>query len=91
VQGIDAAAMSLWLSYRHLSFSNNIPANNTAAVGGLEGFQYVKLGSLIDFRSPGFLSLSSAAALVRQDGFFAIASWVERRLSTGRCESPHLR
>jgi hypothetical protein len=49
VQEIDAAAMSLWLSYRHLSYSDDIPANNTAAVGGYEGFQYIKFGGLINF------------------------------------------
>ncbi len=45
VQEIDAAAMSLWLSYR------NIEADNDAA-GALRtaiDFQYVKAGALINF------------------------------------------
>jgi hypothetical protein len=42
VQEIDAAAMSLWLSYRHLSEDDNT-ANN------YEDFQYVKAGALINF------------------------------------------
>ena len=41
VQEIDAAAMSMWLSYR------NIEADN--GVGGTGDFQYVKFGALINF------------------------------------------
>ncbi len=43
VQEIDAAAMSIWLSYRHLSFDNN------QAGQSFEEFQYVKGGALINF------------------------------------------
>jgi hypothetical protein len=49
VQEIDAAAMSLWLSYRHLDYSDDLASHNTAAVGGFENFQYVKFGGLINF------------------------------------------
>ncbi|HEX9871003.1 MAG TPA: porin, partial [Candidatus Tectomicrobia bacterium] len=41
VQEIDAAAMSLWVSYR------SIEADNGA--GGTGDFQYVKFGTLINF------------------------------------------
>ncbi|HEX2843233.1 porin [Hyphomicrobium sp.] len=44
VQEIDAAAMSLWISYRHLSYDHN-----NAAVGQIEDFDYVKAGALINF------------------------------------------
>jgi len=42
VQEIDAAAMSMWLSYRNIEYSDN---------SGLdyEDFQYVKFGALINF------------------------------------------
>ena len=51
------AAMSLWLSYRHLSFGDNLCAVNPAAAEcvagsrqtGFEDFQYVKLGGPINF------------------------------------------
>jgi hypothetical protein len=42
VQEIDAAAMSMWLSYRHLSGSDDV-------TGSLDDFQYVKFGALISF------------------------------------------
>lgn len=42
VQEIDAAAMSLWLSYRHLDYSNDTGTN-------YEEFQYIKAGALINF------------------------------------------
>ena len=42
VQEIDAAAMSVWLSYRHLDYSDNSAAN-------YEDFQYIKAGALINF------------------------------------------
>ncbi|AHB48989.1 hypothetical protein W911_12180 [Hyphomicrobium nitrativorans NL23] len=45
VQEIDAAAMSLWVSYRHLSYDGNV----ATAIGGVEDFQYVKAGALINF------------------------------------------
>ncbi len=58
VQEIDAAAMSLWLTYRHLEFDDNGCSSAavacTAAVAanratGFEDFQYVKFGALINF------------------------------------------
>jgi hypothetical protein len=46
VQEIDAAAMSLWISYRHLSYDDNVlGALGTSA----EDFDYVKAGALINF------------------------------------------
>lgn len=42
VQEIDAAAMSLWLSYRHLDYSNDTGLD-------YEEFQYIKAGALINF------------------------------------------
>jgi len=45
VQEIDAAAMSLWVSYRHLDYSDNNPDK----LAGFEDFQYVKAGALINF------------------------------------------
>jgi len=42
VQEIDAAAMSLWVSYRHLEYDDNSAAN-------YEDFDYVKAGALINF------------------------------------------
>jgi hypothetical protein len=52
VQEIDAAAMSLWISYRHLSFDDNVGdilgAGATGAAG-YEDFQYIKFGGLINF------------------------------------------
>ena len=44
VQEVDAAAMSLWLSYRHVEYDHN-----NAAVGAIEDFSYVKGGALINF------------------------------------------
>ena len=52
VQEIDAAAMSLWISYRHLSFDDNVGAilgPNVVGAAGFEDFQYVKFGGLINF------------------------------------------
>jgi hypothetical protein len=45
VQEIDAAAMSIWLSYRHLDYSNG-----GGGLGPLnfDDFQYVKFGALIN-------------------------------------------
>jgi hypothetical protein len=42
VQEIDAAAMSVWLSYRHLEY-------NDSTVTDYEDFQYIKAGALINF------------------------------------------
>jgi predicted porin len=48
VQEIDAAAMSIWVKYRHQSLDvTNDPAN--AANVGVEDFQYVGVGGLINF------------------------------------------
>jgi hypothetical protein len=57
VQEIDAAAMSIWLSYRHLEFDDNlcsaIPGAGDCANGnrasGFESFQYIKFGGLINY------------------------------------------
>jgi hypothetical protein len=46
VQEIDAAAMSLWVSYRHLEQDDDI---EDAIGGGFDSFQYVKAGALINF------------------------------------------
>jgi hypothetical protein len=43
VQEIDAAAMSLWVSYRHLS------GEETDSGTDIDDFQYVKAGALINF------------------------------------------
>ena len=51
VQEIDAAAMSLWVSYRHLSLNDDfaapgvVTAGGLAGVAGYESFQYVKLAA----------------------------------------------
>ncbi|MCK5090155.1 MAG: hypothetical protein KAQ88_09255, partial [Hyphomicrobiaceae bacterium] len=47
VQEIDAAAMSIWLTYRHLEAD----VNNVGGIAGVptEDFQYVKFGALINF------------------------------------------
>ena len=42
VQEIDAAAMSLWISYRHLEYSDS-------SATAFEDFDYVKAGALINF------------------------------------------
>jgi predicted porin len=42
VQEIDAAAMSLWISYRHLEYSDS-------SATSYEDFDYVKAGALINF------------------------------------------
>ena len=44
VQEIDAAAMSIWLKYRHLDYSDN----NTEGIA-YDNFQYVGMGALINF------------------------------------------
>ena len=58
VQEIDAAAMSLWISYRHIEADLGgvgcASAVQTAAMGldvgcGVDAFQYVKAGALINF------------------------------------------
>ncbi|AHB48957.1 hypothetical protein W911_11960 [Hyphomicrobium nitrativorans NL23] len=46
VQEIDNAAMSLWVSYRHLSYDDS----DLATLGtSVEDFQYIKAGALINF------------------------------------------
>jgi hypothetical protein len=52
VQEIDAAAMSLWVSYRHLSYDDGAVFATGAAAGqaiDYKDFQYVKFGGLINF------------------------------------------
>ena len=58
VQEIDAAAMSLWVSYRHIEADIEgdgcAGATQTTAVGldvgcGTDSFQYLKAGALINF------------------------------------------
>ncbi|RUO97471.1 porin, partial [Hyphomicrobium sp.] len=44
VQEIDAAAMSIWLKYRHLDYDDN----NTAGIA-YDNFDYVGMGALINF------------------------------------------
>lgn len=46
VQEIDAAAMSIWLSYRHLEGEVNSPGTFS---GDFQDFDYVKAGALINF------------------------------------------
>ena len=46
VQEIDAAAMSIWVSYRHLDGDFTDGLGNE---GDLESFQYIKAGALINF------------------------------------------
>jgi len=48
VQEIDAAAMSMWLTYRHLSGESNLDGDPFDRVN-LEDFQYAKFGALINF------------------------------------------
>ncbi|MBS0231984.1 MAG: porin, partial [Proteobacteria bacterium] len=45
VQEIDAAAMSIWVKYRHLSYDDN----GTGPDHDFEDFQYVGMGALINF------------------------------------------
>jgi hypothetical protein len=55
VQEVDAAAMSLWISYRHLSLDDNLCGGvtgitcTTNETFGYHSFQYVKFGGLINF------------------------------------------
>jgi len=46
VQEIDAAAMSLWVSYRHISQDDGLASSQNI---DFEDFQYVKAGALINF------------------------------------------
>jgi hypothetical protein len=46
VQEIDAAAMSVWLKYRNMSYEDDF---HQGAVNGIEDFQYVGLGAIINF------------------------------------------
>ncbi len=48
VQEIDAAAMSMWLSYRHFSTDVHDILGTTGEIQ-IEDFQYVKFGALINF------------------------------------------
>ncbi|MES0385082.1 MAG: porin [Hyphomicrobium sp.] len=49
VQEIDAAAMSMWLSYRHFQADiNDVRGGNRGSVS-VQDFQYVKFGALINF------------------------------------------
>ncbi len=46
--------MSLWLSYRHLSYSDGLNSVDLAAAGldthtSYDDFQYIKFGGLINF------------------------------------------
>ena len=49
VQEVDAAAMSVWIKYRNLSFDNNSVTDNNAANRGFQDFQYVGVGAIINF------------------------------------------
>ena len=50
VQEIDAAAMSMWLTYRHLSGESNVgEVGDVEDRVNLDDFQYVKFGALINF------------------------------------------
>ena len=48
VQEIDAAAMSIWVSYRHISTDISDHIGTTGEID-TEDFQYVKAGALINF------------------------------------------
>ena len=45
VQEIDAAAMSMWIKYRNLSYDDNVQVGAQS----IEDFQYVGVGALINF------------------------------------------
>ena len=47
VQEIDAAAMSIWLKYRHQEFDDNLEVNGAGV--NYQDFDYVALGALIAF------------------------------------------
>ena len=54
VQEIDAAAMSLWVSYRHIDADidgGGCPMQTPSAstLAATDGFQYLKAGALINF------------------------------------------
>jgi hypothetical protein len=50
VQEIDAAAMSIWLKYRHVNGSIESPVGQPAnALTNLDSFQYVGVGGLINY------------------------------------------
>jgi predicted porin len=49
VQEIDAAAMSLWISYRNIEANDHDPAAQAAFGSSSVDFQYVKAGALINF------------------------------------------
>jgi hypothetical protein len=49
VQEIDAAAMSVWVKYRHLSGDGSVSDEGQALSVPFEDFQYVGVGALINF------------------------------------------
>jgi hypothetical protein len=49
VQEIDAAAMSLWLTYRHHSADVDLARGDIPANVDLEDFDLIKFGALINF------------------------------------------
>jgi hypothetical protein len=49
VQEIDAAAMSIWISYRHLQADDNLAGVTGTNLAGYKDFQYVKFGGLINY------------------------------------------
>jgi hypothetical protein len=49
VQEIDAAAMSLWLTYRHHSGDVDLARGDVPANVDLEDFDLIKFGALINF------------------------------------------
>jgi hypothetical protein len=49
VQEVDAAAMSVWVKYRHIEIDVGNALNPAAAGLGLEDFDYVGVGGLINF------------------------------------------
>ena len=46
VQEVDAAAMSVWLKYRNLSYEDDF---HQGPVNGIEDFDYVGVGAIINF------------------------------------------
>ena len=48
VQEVDAAAMSVWLKYRNLSYDDSVLNGKTAATD-VQDFRYIGLGAIINF------------------------------------------
>lgn len=46
VQEVDAAAMSVWLKYRNMSYEDDF---HQGPINGIQDFQYVGLGAIINF------------------------------------------